>query len=118
MRLHSVLELAGRLGVDVEVHRPQVVGGQRPGVLQGPGGGHVEAVDQHDDHVAPQDRGLGRLDHAGLEHLVLLRVLAVQPDEPDVEERPDHDDQPGALLELGHGEDQDNGEDRGRPRTR
>ena len=50
------LELAGRLGVDVEVHRPQVVGCQRAGVLQGARRGHVEAVDEHDHHVAAQDR--------------------------------------------------------------
>ncbi len=81
------LELAGRLGVDVEVHRPQVVGRQRPRVLQGAGGGHVEAVDEDDDDVAAQHRRLGRLDDAGLEHLVLTGVLAVQADQPDVEER-------------------------------
>ena len=59
-----LLELAGLLGVDVEVHGAQVVGRQRAGVLQGPRRGHVEAVDEHHDDVAAQDRRLGRLGHA------------------------------------------------------
>ena len=33
-------------------------------------------------------------------------VLVVQADQPEVEQRADHHDDPGALLELGHGEDQ------------
>ena len=105
-----LLELAGRLGVDVEVHRPQVVRGQGAGVLQCPGGGGVETVHQDHDDMAAQDRGLGDLDHAGLEQLGLLHVLVVQPDEADIEERPDDHDEPRALLELGHGEDQDDAE--------
>ena len=43
-----------------------------PGVLDGPGRRHVEAVDQHHDHVAAQDRRLGRLGRARLELLGLL----------------------------------------------
>ena len=53
-----LLELAGGLGVDVEVHGPQVVGRQRPRVLQGPRRGHVQAVDEDHDDVAAQHRRL------------------------------------------------------------
>ena len=81
-RLHSCLELVGRLGVDVEVHGPQVVGREGPGVLDRPGRGQVEAVDQDDDDVAAQDRGLGRLGRARLEHSSSPAYCAVQPDEP------------------------------------
>ena len=87
-------------------------------VLQGPRGGGVEPVHQDHHHVAAQDRGLGHLHHAGLEQLGLLHVLVVQPDEPDIEERAHHHDEPGALLELRDGEDQDDGEGQGTPRSR
>ena len=71
----------GHLGVDVEVDGPQVVGGQGPGVLDGPGRGQVEPVDQHDDDVAAQDRGLAGPGRPHLELLCLVDVLAVQADE-------------------------------------
>ena len=37
--------------VDVEVHGAEIVGRQRAGVLDGPGGGQVDAVDQDHHHV-------------------------------------------------------------------
>ena len=52
--------LVGQLGglrlVDREVHGSQLVGGERAGVLDGAGRGHVEPVDEHQHHVATQDR--------------------------------------------------------------
>ncbi len=82
-----LLERVGLLGVDVEVHGPQVVGREGAGVLQGTGGGQVEPVDQDDHDVAAQDGRLGRLDRARLEQDVLQVVLAVQADQADVEQR-------------------------------
>ncbi len=101
-----LLESPGLLGVDVEVHGAQVVGGERARVLQGPGGGHVEAVDQHHDDVPAQERRLGRLGHARLEQHRSSLVLVVQADQPEVQQRADDHDHPRPLLELGDGEDQ------------
>ena len=70
----------GPLVVDVEVHGPEVVGHQGAGVLDGPGGGQVDAVDEDDHDVAAQDLGLAGLDgDAFFEHDVLDPVLAVGP---------------------------------------
>ena len=57
---------------------PELVGVQGPGVLEGPGRGHVQPVDQHDHGVAVEHRGLGRLGRPHLELLLLVDVLAVQ----------------------------------------
>ncbi len=59
-RRHSSDRPVGVLAVDDEVDGPQLVGHEGPGVLDGPGGGHVEVVDQHEHHVAAQDGLLGR----------------------------------------------------------
>ena len=50
-----------------------------------------------------------------LELLLLVDVLAVEADEPEVHERADHHHHPGPLLELDRGEDEDDegGEDGG-----
>ena len=60
--------------------------------------------------MAAQDGRLGRLDDTSLEHRGFDGVLVVEADEPDVEERTDHEDQPRSLLELRHGEDKDDRE--------
>ena len=49
-------QLRGGLLVEREVHGPQLVGRERAGVLDRPGRGHVEAVDEHEHDVAPEDR--------------------------------------------------------------
>ena len=54
--------LAG-LVVDHEVHGPQLVGGERAGVLDGPGRGQVEPVDEH--HARRAGAGSGRWPRRG-----------------------------------------------------
>jgi hypothetical protein len=100
-----VRQLAGGLVVDDEVHGPQLVGGERAGVLDGPGRGQVEAVDEHQDHVAAQDRGGGGRGHVGLEVVRLADVLAVEPQEDHDEQRQDDEDRPRPVGELGDGDD-------------
>ena len=103
--------------VDVEVHGPQVVGHQGAGVLDGPGGGQVDPVDQDDDDVAAKDLRLARLDGgAFFQDDVLGPVLAVGANQRVDEEGHDHDHHPGTLGELGHGEDDD--DHRGTPPRR
>ena len=46
--------------VDVEVHRVQLVGVEVAGVLDGPGGSHVDPVDQDDGGVTAQHRRFAR----------------------------------------------------------
>ena len=72
------LELGRHLVVQGEVHGPELVGMQGPGVLEGPGGGHVQPVDQHDHRVAVEHRGLGGLGRPLFELLLLVDVLAVE----------------------------------------
>ena len=48
-------EVVGPGAVHREVHGPQLVGGQRPGVLDGPGHGQVELAHEHDHHVPAKD---------------------------------------------------------------
>src|SRR2546421_13945 len=62
--------------VDDEVDGPQLVGLQRPGVLDGPGGGQVETVDEDEDDVTAQDRGAGGGGHVALQLIGLGLVLA------------------------------------------
>ena len=108
-----VFELGRARRVEGEVDRPQFVGMQGPRVLEGAGGGHVEPVDQHDHHVPVEHRRLGRLGGALFQLLLLVHVLAVQPDQAEVHERADQHDHPCALVELDGGEDQhdERGED-------
>ena len=75
-----LLQLLGGQRVEGEVDGPEHVGVQRAGVLERPGRGHVEAVDEDDDLVAAEHGRLGRLAGALLELLVLHHVLAVEPD--------------------------------------
>ena len=114
-RCHRSIKQLGPLVVDVEVHGVQVVGRQRPGVLDGPGGRQVDAVDEHDDDVAAENLGLAGLDGGALlEHRVLRAVLAVHGHQGVDDERHDDDDDPCALGELGDGEDHhDDGADDG-----
>lgn len=61
--------------------------------------------------MTAQDGRLAGLGGADLELLGLRLVLAVEPEQDDVEQRAEDDDEPGALGELEHGEDED--DDRG-----
>ena len=98
-------QLVGPLVVEGEVHGPQLVGHERAGVLDGPGGGQVEAVDEHEHDVAPEDgRGDG-LGHVVLELVGLGLVLAGQPHEEHDHQRDEGHDDPGAMGELGDGDD-------------
>ena len=95
-----LLQLPGLLGVDVEVHGPEVIGREGAGVLDGPGGGHVEPVHQDDDHVSAQNGCLRGLDRSGFEQHLLLLVLPVQADEADHAEGKDDHDRPCSLGEF------------------
>ena len=81
------LEVGRHPVVQGEVDGPQLVGMEGPGVLEGPGRGHVQPVDQHDHRVAVEHRGLGRLGRALLELLLLVGVLAVEAEEAEDPER-------------------------------
>ena len=72
-------QLRGGLLVHREVHGAQLVGRERAGVLDGAGRRHVEAVDEHQHDVAPEDRRGGGGGHVVLEQPRLVLVLAVQP---------------------------------------
>ena len=66
--LHPLaLELGRVRAVEHEVHRPELVGVERPRVLERPGRGEVEPVDEHEHDVAAQDRGDGRVGDVLLE---------------------------------------------------
>lgn len=99
---------AGRARVEVEVHGPELIGGERAGVLDGAGRGHVEAVDEDDHDVAAEDRRLGGEVGIVLELGLLLDVLAVQAEQQPDHERDHGEDDPRALGELG-----DAGDERG-----
>ena len=73
----------GPLVVDVEVHGVQLVGRERARVLDRPGRGQVDAVDEQDHDVAAQHLGLAGLDGRTLfEDGVLGAVLAVRRTRP------------------------------------
>ena len=67
VRAHSSASSWARDLVEGEVHGAQLVGRERAGVLDGAGGGHVEAVDEHEHDVAAQDRRGGGGGHVVLE---------------------------------------------------
>jgi hypothetical protein len=96
------------------VHGPQLVRREGAGVLDGPGGGPVEAVDEHQHDVPPEDGGGGGELGLVLELGVLLRVLPVQPQQQEHRRRQEHEDDPGTVHELGDGDDHaDGGRDEG-----
>jgi len=76
------------------VHGADVVGGEAAGVADGPGGGEVHVVDEHDDDVAAQDRCLAGPGGADLELALLGLVLAVQPQE--------HEHPEGRMITIVH----------------
>ena len=93
-------ELRGHPAVQGEVHRTQLVGVERPGVLQGPRRGHVQTVDQHHDDVPVEHPRRRRLGRALFELVLLVRVLAMEPQENEHAERQDDQDDPGPLLNF------------------
>ena len=97
VRAHSSASSSAFDLVDGEVHGAQLVGRERAGVLDGPGGGHVEPVDEHQHHVAAQDRRGGGGGHVVLELLGLPLVLPVEAQQHDHEQRHDDEHHPGAL---------------------
>jgi hypothetical protein len=99
------------------VDGPQLIGVERAGVLERPGRGHVQPVDQHDHRVPGEHGRLGGLGRPLFELALLVGVLTVEGQEPEHAEGEDHQDHPGALAELGHGDDDqhDEREHRGRP---
>ena len=110
------LQLGRDPAVQGEVDGPQLVGMEGPGVLQGPGRGHVQPVDQHDDRVPVEHRRLGGLGRPHLQLLLLVCVLPVEGQEGQDADGQDDQDDPGPLGELGYGDDDqdDEGEHRGR----
>ena len=72
--------------------------------------GHVELSDEDEHHMALQQRRFGCRDGAGLELLLLLDVLAMQPDQPEVHGWSDDGDDPCTLEELGDQQDPDHRE--------
>ena len=52
-------EILGLDGVEVEVDRAKLVGGERAGVLDRARRGEIEVLDEHDDGVASQRVGFG-----------------------------------------------------------
>ena len=105
----ALLEALGDERVDVEVHGAHRVGVEGVAVEQGALGRQVVVVDEDDDPVhADVHRRLGAV---GLEGPLLAHVLAVKANQSVVHDRPDDDDDPRALGELGDDEDDD--DDRG-----
>ena len=97
---------AGADRVEVEVHRPQLVGCEGAGVLDGAGRSHVEAVDQHDHDVAAKDGHLGGQMSVVLELGLFLDVLLVESEEEEHDDGHHRHDHPGTLEELGDAGDQ------------
>ena len=108
--LPSVDEVRGLDRIEIEVHGAQVVGVQRACVLDGAGGGGVEAVDEHDDRMTPERRrrrGSGRV---MLELLGFRFVLAVEACQQRDQDRHQHDDHPRPVGELGDPDDDEHEE--------
>ena len=80
----AVLQSLGPGGVDGEVHGPDLVDAEGPGVLDGPGGGQVEPVDQDQGDVAGQRLGLRRPPRPPFaEHRGLFPVALVEADQEE-----------------------------------
>ena len=105
-RLQSAFQRRRLDGVDGEVDGPQLVGREGAGVLDGPGRGQVHAVDEAPPRRGAAAPGPRSAWGARLQLLVLLDVLPVQAQEDEHAEGQQDDDDPGALGELGHGEDE------------
>ena len=86
--------------------RTGLVGAERAGVLERPGRGEVEPLDEDEDDVVAQDRRRGRASPTFGSSSRLLLVAVVEAEQDEEEEGEDDDDQPRALGELGHGEDE------------
>ena len=99
-RVHSCGELVGGAHVDGGVHGAQLVGHERPRVLDGARGAVVEPVDGDEHDVAAQHRRGGRGAGFVLELGGLGLVLPVEAHEQHHEHGHEQDDEPGALREL------------------
>ena len=87
-----------------DVDDAHLVRPQGPGVLDGPGGGAVERVDEHEDAVAGQQPAGRCLDSDLFTRRELGRlglVLAVEPNEHGHHHGDQHHDEPGPVHELG-----------------
>src|ERR1019366_9471931 len=101
-----VLELGAERAVEHEVHSAELVGIERPRVLQGPGRGEVEPLHENEHDVSAKDRRHSRVHDVFLQLLALLLVLLVEPDQGGHEDDEEHDDYPDAFAELHDYEDQ------------
>ena len=101
------LELRGGRVVDRDVDRLDafVAGGDR--VVESLEHGLVDLADQDDRVVALCTEAGGGI---CLDLGVDVAVVAVYAEHQRVEDRHDHEDQPGAVGELGHGDDHEHGE--------
>ena len=98
-------EVLGAHRVEIEVDDAQLVGSQRPRVLERSSGGEVDVVDEHEHDVPAQDRRGDCLRRVVLELVGLGLVLAVEPHQERDHDRHEHQDHPGAVRELRDGDD-------------
>ena len=93
-------ELVGAVLVEHEVHRPQLVGMQRPPEVHRARRREVDAVDEHEHDEAAADGRVRGAGHVDLQCSRFRLVLLGEPDQEEHQDRDEHDDQPRAAGEL------------------